>query len=462
MSIEELSESGRGRQPDGSLGRTTVLSACAGVLLGAVMTWAVSPQAFSTISPSPVESAAVVLPSPSPATPLPSPRPASVIATGLLASVRQSLTVDGVSFSFRVPADGWARYGSLYISKSDHGPQGAEAMIFWARHPVGHDARLCSTSPTTPIGTTVAEVAAGLATSVAGTELVAGPTEVTVAGIAAMQVRLFVRDYGDCGPGFFYSWEGEDSRDGPMWGGPLLGDTITIWVLEVQGERFLIAAEEHLNAGRALAAEVQQVIDSIQFEEPELNSDGYAQGRHSTTVDSTTFSFAIGRSGWEPYPWDEGPLGSTLISKSISGPQGAEEVIYWAGYPESFAMSPCGSLQDAARPPSTLGVATRVATAPGTQLVTGPEEVTVGGHRAVHVVVTVDEAVGCDPGFFLSWTPQRGGAMWTETGVGDTIRVWVVEVDAGIFFIAAVTTPDAAERDGEIQQIIDSIQFAEG
>jgi hypothetical protein len=49
--------------------------------------------------------------------------------------------------------------------------------------------------------------------------------------------------------------------------------------------------------------------------------------------------------------------------------------------------------------------------------------------------------------------------MWTETRIGATIRVWVVEVDAGLFFIGAATTPEAAGREREIQEIVDSLRF---
>jgi hypothetical protein len=470
MSIEELPDSGSGHHPDGWPWTTTVLTLSAGVVLGVLMMWSIGPQAVPIPSTSPTASTGVARASLAPARPPaplasaiphPSPRPSNLVATGVPISARQSLSVDGVSFSFSVPTDGWARYGGLYISKSTHGPQGAEAMIFWARHAVGRYARVCGTSPSAPIGYTAAQVADDLASGLPGTELVAGPTDVTVGGLAATQVVLFVRDTSWCGPGFFYTWDGEEDRGGPLWGGSLLGDTITIWVLEMDGKRFIIAAETHLNAGAELEAEVQQIVDSIEFETPETNwgPGDYRTGRHTTTVDSTTFSFAIATSDSEPYPADGGPLGSILISKSTGGSQEAEEVIYWAGYGPSIDHGPCGVLQNRARPSSDLVVAIQVASAPGTNLVTGPEQLTVGGHPAVHVVVTVREAAGCDPGFFYGWTPQRGGAMWTKTRVGDTIRVWVVEVDAGLFFIGAATTPGAAGHEAEIQQIIDSIQF---
>jgi hypothetical protein len=44
---------------------------------------------------------------------------------------RHELTVEGVALSFHVPANGWRRVGSLYLSKSSVGPQSAEAIIYW-------------------------------------------------------------------------------------------------------------------------------------------------------------------------------------------------------------------------------------------------------------------------------------------------------------------------------------------
>jgi len=101
-----------------------------------------------------------------------------------------------------------------------------------------------------------------------------------------------------------------------------------------------------------------------------------------------------------------------------------------------------------------------VATAPGIELVTGPSDVTVGGRDAKHVVVIVRGDVGCDPGSFCNWKAKLGGALWTETKPGDTIRVWIVDVDGTLLFIAGVTKPDAGlNAEQEIPQIVGSIRF---
>lgn len=109
---------------------------------------------------------------------------------------------------------------------------------------------------------------------------------------------------------------------------------------------------------------------------------------------------------------------------------------------------------------SAADLAAAVSTAPGTKLVTGPSHVTLGGRPAKHVALTVREKVGCDPGFFYSWRDVNGGALWPTTGVGDTIKVWIADVDGTRLFIEAETTKQAVGGlEHEVQQIVESITF---
>jgi hypothetical protein len=75
-------------------------------------------------------------------------------------------------------------------------------------------------------------------------------------------------------------------------------------------------------------------------------------------------------------------------------------------------------------------------------------------------VVTAREEVFCDPGFFYSWYSECWGPCWTESTVGDTIRVWIVDVDGTPLFIEAETSIQATTYlDREIQRIVGSIRF---
>lgn len=183
------------------------------------------------------------------------------------------------------------------------------------------------------------------------------------------------------------------------------------------------------------------------------------------TVEGITFSVGVPRSGWSRGPIERLPDGSLrqgnlLISKSIEGPQGAEAVIFWTTYPDDPAADPCSSL---VKPngPGVAELAANVATAPGTDLVTGPTSLVVGGFPAEHVVLTVRDAVpGCDPGFLYTWHAECWGPCWMDTNVGDTISVWIVGVGGKRLFIEAETSTHAdAELEAEVQRIVESIRF---
>jgi hypothetical protein len=185
----------------------------------------------------------------------------------------------------------------------------------------------------------------------------------------------------------------------------------------------------------------------------------------SRIVEGVRLSFRVPVSGWtagpiERLPDDSGfEHGSLYISKSTQGPQGAEAVVFWTSFPDGRHADPCANLL-----PSPAGhasdLAAAVATARGTDLVTGPSDVTVGGRPAIHVVVTVREDVGCDPGFFYTWHDEKWGPFWGATNVGDTISVWILDMDGTLLFMEAETTRQAGSiLEREIQQIVGSIRF---
>jgi hypothetical protein len=177
--------------------------------------------------------------------------------------------------------------------------------------------------------------------------------------------------------------------------------------------------------------------------------------RVSRTVRDISFSLSVPISGWEM-------KGSLYISKSTVGPQDAEAVIFWTSFPDGTEAYPCAHMlvRGPNVGPTAADLAAVVSTARGTELVSGPSDVTVGGRAAKHVVLTVREDVGCDPGFFYAWRRVWAGAFWASTELGDTIRVWIIDVDGTRLFIEAETKKDADPGlELEIQQIVRSIRF---
>jgi hypothetical protein len=190
----------------------------------------------------------------------------------------------------------------------------------------------------------------------------------------------------------------------------------------------------------------------------QLNNDGspaedlgvLGTDRLTLTVDRVPFSFSLqAGDSWERF-------GSTSINKWISGGQDAEAIIFWNTLPSAENTDRCAPLVGA----SLADLAAAMASAPGTELVAGPSDVTVGGRAAKHVVVRVREDVGCDPGFFFTWPAVDNAAMWLDTVPGDTIRVWIVDVDGTPFVIEAETRSEVgSDLDEEIQQFVDSVRF---
>jgi hypothetical protein len=191
-----------------------------------------------------------------------------------------------------------------------------------------------------------------------------------------------------------------------------------------------------------------------------------AKRRYTFTEDGVRFSFNVAPrppGAFTPVKsiaTDKLPAGPISLNKSVVGAQSAEGIIYWTSFPDGDYADPCVRLLSPSTGASAAKLATAVSRAPGTKLVKGPSDVMLGGHPAKHVVLTVRKNVGCDPGFFFTWRAVDGGTLWTKTGVGNTIRVWIVAMNRTRLVIAAATnrqaTPDLKK---EIQQVVESMRF---
>jgi len=85
----------------------------------------------------------------------------------------------------------------------------------------------------------------------------------------------------------------------------------------------------------------------------------------------------------------------------------------------------------------------------------------------MHVVLTVGKKnPGCNPGYFYTWQGWQDcacGAFWAGMEMGDTVRVWIVDVgvDLGETLIIEADTHGNAglELEREVQQIVGSIDL---
>lgn len=209
-------------------------------------------------SPSPAPSASL-----SPTTaPSPSPSDLTFFPDGLVEAGRHSLILSGKSFSLDMPT-GWTAHDGFRI----YTQAGQAAFIFWTEGtPTNVYADPCAHEPLDPpAGDTPAELAAAVS-SIPGTDLVAGPSDVTIGGHPAQLVTIQVREDVECPANEFFLWyrEAEGLADG-RWP-DALGDTINAWIIDVDGTIVWIDGSWGVNTTPALHEEMLQIVDSIMFE----------------------------------------------------------------------------------------------------------------------------------------------------------------------------------------------------
>jgi len=217
------------------------------------------------VSPSPS-------PSPSP-TPTPSPSPTSAAfppAGELAVGSRHRVTGGGVPYSLSVPTAGWTSNGVWGIDKSTGvGPDGAGFILWPDEAPVGVFADPCAHVQAPPIGPSAAKLAAAVA-ALPGTDLVSGPSDVTVGGYPAKLIVLTFGTDADCNADGrltadeFYLWYAPSEGNARY--ASELGSTIMTWIVDVDGTIVWIDGETYKGAGPGPGQEIQQIIDSIQFE----------------------------------------------------------------------------------------------------------------------------------------------------------------------------------------------------
>lgn len=180
-------------------------------------------------------------------------------------------------------------------------------------------------------------------------------------------------------------------------------------------------------------------------------------GRHMLTEDGTVFSIEV-PDGWHSSCGTCAPDGGWLQKgPDDSTDPGSVWMPFWGV--DGVAADPCGRK---AAPPATSAaeLADGVASIPGTDLITAPEDVTVGGRPAKHVVIKVRDDIGCPPRQFSMWFENPGGVFRWATALGQTNRVWVVDMDGKRLWIEVETYKGStAALEQEIEAMVGSIQF---
>lgn len=187
--------------------------------------------------------------------------------------------------------------------------------------------------------------------------------------------------------------------------------------------------------------------------------------RYRLSRGDVALTFAVPTSGWSSDGefWFRGHPGSpehTFLWFFTSG----SPLSISGGTPGIFT-DPCAHEGLRQFEESVAGEAEAIASLPGTELVSGPTDVTVDGRAAAFVAITIPEDIGCsNTAYWLSHDPVCGVRLECTsypTWLGETMRTWIVDVDGARFVIRAESRYSDASPDleQEIQRIVDSIQF---
>jgi hypothetical protein len=186
--------------------------------------------------------------------------------SGSLEIGRHPMTLVGQQLSIELTTAVWTSNGQWGIDRGNVTGAGAASFIFWPDSaPDNVFADPCAETLLSPApGSSAAELAAAVA-AIPGIELVSGPSEVTVGGYPAQHVAFSVPEDIGCAPDQFYLWEDLDTPGAARYA-TQLGETFYIWIIDVNGAIVWIDGETYPTSGPDAAREVQQIVDSIQFE----------------------------------------------------------------------------------------------------------------------------------------------------------------------------------------------------
>ena len=247
--------------------RSEPMNTFAKIAIGAVAVVAVALVGYSLLPSQGGSGGPAATPTPPPtATILPSPTPTTRAfppAGPLAMGVRYRITLEGTTFTFTVPTADWVSNGEFGIDKTAGvGPDGA-GFILWTDTPVGVYEDPCAQTAGPDVGTAIDDLSAAVA-AMPSLDLVSGPTDVMVGGHRAKQVTVHVPDDIACPAQSFYLWWAP-TPDFARYA-TAADSTIRTWIIDVDGTPVWFDAETYSGAGPGPASEIQEIVDSIEFE----------------------------------------------------------------------------------------------------------------------------------------------------------------------------------------------------
>jgi hypothetical protein len=187
----------------------------------------------------------------------------------LEAGNRYDLTLDLVPATFAVPTSKWGTNGQflLWVEAGEYFQRAH--MFFWTdSDPAGVFADPCAGEASPPAGPTAGDLASAIA-GMPGTELLSGPSDVTVDGRVGTVVEILVPADIPCSPESFLLWyfqgcptEAECARFA-SWKDSI----IRVWIIDLDdGARAFVEAERYADDDPAIDEEFEDIVNSIDFE----------------------------------------------------------------------------------------------------------------------------------------------------------------------------------------------------
>jgi len=240
-----------------------VLIAAAAVVVVAVVGYQLLPR-NSSVGPGGPTPSPIVTPSPTPPrSPLPTSAPV-VPAAGTLTVGRHDLNLEGVHMTFAIATPGWTSNGIFGFDKGAFGAPDSGGFIVWQDDADGVFSDPCTSTQAPPAGPTAADMANAIA-GMSSIELVSGPEAVTIGGKPAQRVVVRMPDPLPCRYDQFYLWYDTTVRDNARYASGA-GNTIRVWIMEVDGKRVQIDGESNPGAPPQVDAELNAIVNSIQFD----------------------------------------------------------------------------------------------------------------------------------------------------------------------------------------------------
>jgi hypothetical protein len=166
---------------------------------------------------------------------------------------------DSLSFTFTVPA-GWSGFGKIGVLP-EQGGAGPDGMGMGFSLVTGLYSDPChGVQPDVTVGPTVDELVTAFLDQTAYEATT--PTDVTLSGHSGKQMDLIMpsgANYTSCYLGGSTVWQGSIHAQGP-------GNVWHLWILDVEGVRVVILAQDNPGTSAEDKAELLAIVDSIEIE----------------------------------------------------------------------------------------------------------------------------------------------------------------------------------------------------